>query len=183
MLKWVGAGVVISLVGLVTYVFVYTKAFLSPELTGVQLESVYLLYTEHLGAYHRIDPKLREAEKLAIELGLSCRQTFGYFLDNPQYEEEDRLRAEVGCWLSGKLPEVVTVPEPFRFEERPGGAFLKVIWQGSPAIGPIKVYPAARKWFAEQRLQIPSTNYEVYEMTSDGKMQTTYYFQVVNSNI
>lgn len=178
MLKWVGLGVLVSLLSLAAYVFVYTKAYQSPELENVTIKDLHLFYTEHMGPYHLIDPKIREVEKEAIRLGFSCIKTFGHFLDDPQHFEEDRLRAEVGCWLSGPLPEASQIGEGFRYEHRPGGEFLKITWTGSPAIGPIKVYPAARSWFEKERLVFPTDNFEVYETVRGGQLITTYYFAI-----
>lgn len=139
-----------------------------------------LIYKTHVGPYHKIVPTIEEVETWAKAEKLDCRLSFGQYLDNPENTEEARLRSRGGC-LFEKSPaefEALQVPESYQKETLPARRYVTAVFEGSPGIGPLKVYPKILQFIDEQRLQQDVSILEVYEVHSQEAMTTNYYFPV-----
>ena len=185
MLKWIVGTVVGVLLGLAGYFSVYLGAFKPVQVLEVQHKGLQILYLEHIGAYHKITPTIEQVETWVRAQGLKCDRSFSQFFDDPRKVEEGRLRAKGGCiWgddvgvprLSMDILEKIKPPPGFIFAEIPEGKALKAIFEGSPAIGPSKVYSKAEDYFSEKPLQRGDYVLEVYEIKSQKAMTTTYFF-------
>jgi DNA gyrase inhibitor GyrI len=165
--------VIVGILGLVTYLYFYLGASKPVEVAVQDKGTIYLLYSNHTGAYHYINATIEKVEAWARLNGVFCRQTFGEFLDDPQSVDEDRLRSHAGCVLDrpiGSLPH-----EPFIYEERKPGRYAVAAFTGSPAIGPFKVYPKVRKFLNEKRLRSSAPVVEIYTINGDS-VRTEYLF-------
>lgn len=137
---------------------------------------LYLLYKDHLGPYFQISIVIDQVEKAAIASGLPCKTSFGEFLDDPKKTDQDRLRSRAGCVLSS-LP--AKTPEGLKLETKPAQKYLVGEFDGSPAIGPYKVYPKAKEYFIQRRWTPYPENMEFY--TVDGEMvHTEYLFPIAS---
>lgn len=136
---------------------------------------------QHMGPYHEILGTLEEVEKWVRAQGLTCTQTFGEFLDDPNVVEHERLRANTGCLLSpdlAKEPALASLPDGFSNREVPRRRYVVGSFTGSPALGPFKVYGPAASLMREKNLREDGPIIEVYTVKGDFEMTTTYYFPV-----
>lgn len=159
------------------YLYFYLGWYKSPTFHGVAQQDFHLLYKVHHGPYHKIGSVLNEVESWARANGVSCPKTFGEFLDNPQTTAEDRLRSHVGCVLAEG--EIVKTDSSIQQKEIKGQTFLRVSFDGSPSIGPMKVYPRVQEWFEKNQIPMPQTTIEVY-LPKDNSIITEYYFPVIS---
>lgn len=135
----------------------------------------HMIYKSHIGPYFKIVPTIEEVEKWAKEKGIDCHLTFGEYLDDPQTTEEARLRSNGGCLVS-EVP--ANLPEGFSTKTIPERHYVTAVFEGSPGIGPMKVYPKVQTYAQEQKLPLEEVVMEVYEVHSAESMTTTYYFPI-----
>jgi effector-binding domain-containing protein len=137
-----------------------------------------MIYKVHNGPYHKITAAIGEVEDWAKTQGLDCRLSFGQYLDNPEQQEEARLRSHGGCIVSQKP---ASVPEQFQMQELPTRKYVTAVFEGSPGIGPMKVYPKAAEYMKEHNLTQDGAVIEIYEIHDFAKknaMTTNYLFPV-----
>lgn len=155
---------------LMNYLGVFKPVVISEKRAG----PFQMLYKTHIGPYHKIVPLIEEVEKWSRSQGLDCKLSFGEYLDNPETTEEPRLRSRGGC-IVDRFPE--TLPEGFEKQSLPEKNYVTAVFEGSPGIGPMKVYPKAFEYIQEQRLTRDGESViEIYEIHSPESMTTTYYF-------
>ena len=177
MLKWLLGTLLGVLLGILAYFSWHLGAFKPVNLVEKQVGPLQLIYKSHVGPYHKIVSTLDEVEKWAKENHVPCAQTFGEFLDNPNTVEEGRLRANCGCVVSfDAQTSPLTLPENFSSKIIPMKNYLTVEFEGSPGIGPIRVYPKATDYFAAKNKVISGPVIEVYKVLSETAMITTYLF-------
>lgn len=146
---------------------------------------MWLLSKDHLGAYHKIAPMISEIETWARANGEPCVLSFGEYTDNPDHTDEDRLRSRGGCVISDKehattlknlkLPAGVSVT-PYQI-----GDSLTASFDGSPSIGPVKVYPQVFSQMSSLDLRSSGPIFEIYEVTSTTTGRTRYIFPVIST--
>lgn len=141
-------------------------------------QPIFLVYKNHIGAYHKIVPTIEEVEKWVKTQNEGCNQSFGEFIDNPQVVEQSRLRSLGGCVVSKVFNN--NLPEGFYFKELAPQTFLKAIFEGSPAIGPYKVYGKASEWIEKNGYVLNGSTFEFYTIHSNTAMTTEYLFSIKN---
>ena len=151
------------------YVGAFKPVIISEKKTGPFL----MIYKDHTGPYHKIVPIIEEVEQWAKSHGLDCPLSFGEYLDNPDTTEEGRLRSRGGCLVS-EIPS--NLPEGFKSQIIPEKSYVTALFEGSPGIGPLKVYPRVFDYFEENRLARSESVLEIYEVQGPQKMVTNYYF-------
>lgn len=173
MIKTIFLALFLGAVGLVIYLYVHLGVSRNVEIEVGERGPLYLLYKNHLGAYHQIGPTIDEVERWARSNSIHCPQTFGEFLDDPKAMDQDRLRSRAGCLLSAKL---TSPPGEFTYEERPAQKYVIAKFEGSPSIGPFKVYPKVQKFIEDNRMSTPSNPViEIYTVNG-AKVTTEYLF-------
>ena len=179
MLKWIIATILGTIIGIGVYLYNYLGGYKPVELAEIISEPLILLSKDHTGPYHKIVPIIMEVENWAKENGISCKKSFGEFLDSPESVEEGRLRSHGGCLLSKeeslKLQDKYKSKDGFKISEIASRKVLQARFEGSPGIGPMKVYPKALKYLEEKRLSLNGPVIEIYEIHEDQKAMTTYY--------
>lgn len=174
--------VTLGLVIFFLYLFQYTGAFKSVEIAKDSRGPYTVIFAEHTGAYHQIVKKIETVETWARTQGFSCRLSFGEYFDNPRLVEEGRLRSRGGCLVDfslqaeAELYEKVklALPDDFKTDIIPAGPAVVALFTGAPGIGPLKVYPKAEDFMAENKLTKKSNVIEIYEVFNKNSMQTTY---------
>lgn len=143
------------------------------EITQSRRGPMWLLYKAHRGAYHEIAPVIQEVELWATGHNVPCPKTFGEYLDDPSAVDQDRLRSHGGC----VVPFQVTsdLPDGLEQREMSEAEFITAQFSGSPAAGPLKVYPAVRKYAEEHRIRLAGPVFEFY-LLHDGTVATEYLF-------
>jgi AraC family transcriptional regulator len=169
-------GLLSTIAAFVLGVYLYLGGYRSVEISKAELGPHRFVYRLHVGAYHQIVPVIEDVEKWAKENGEPCRFSFGEFLNDPNTVAEDRLHSHAGCvvdkeWMSG-------LPESFRYREEPQRLYVQATFEGAPSIGPLKVYPRARKFLEGQGLVEEGPVIEIYEILPDNKVRTQYLFPV-----
>jgi hypothetical protein len=181
MLKWIVGTLVGVVMGLAIYFGNYLGALRPVTMQEVSPQVMTLLSVDHVGAYHKISEDIVRVEDWAKAHKLLCKKTFGKFLDDPRVIEEGRLRSKAGCiWgesISEQVPLLPTeLPSGFSVEKLEMTTALQAVFEGSPAIGPWKVYSKAEDYFAAKPVQRGNFVLEVYEVHSAKEMTTTYFF-------
>lgn len=164
------------LVGL-TYLSLHLGYFKKVEIIEGTRGPLKMIYKEHIGPYHKIVPVIEEVEKWTKSVGESCTESFGRYLDNPEVVEEARLKSQGGC-IVNQIP--TSLPDSFRSLELPEQRFVQVEFSGSPAIGPLRVYPKVKEYIAEHKLELNGAVIEIYVIHSQTEMTTTYLFPIKN---
>lgn len=159
---------------LAVYLYVYLGVSKPVEVRLEKRGPYELLFKDHRGPYHQIGASLKEIENWALAHNVRCPQTFGEFLDDPESVDEDRLRSHAGCVLADRL---ATAPPEYQSQHRPEKLYAVGRFQGSPAIGPYKVYPRVRAFLDEQRLKSSAPVIEMYTVNGDN-VTTEYLFAV-----
>lgn len=174
-MKWILISILGLILGGLVYLSNYLGYFKPVTVTEVEEPAKKLLYKKHYGPYHKIVPTIREVESWARGNGHPCQFSFGNYIDDPNLVEQDRLRSRGGC-LVDEFPQ--KMPEGFEIDTLPAGKFVKAHFEGSPGIGPFKVYPAALGYIADHRLARDEAFgvLEVYEVHDDQRMTTNYFF-------
>jgi len=173
-MKWIVGGILAAIVGYAGYLVNYLGALKTVKLSEGEASVMYLLGKEHVGPYHKIVPTINEVENWAREKKIDCTRSFGLYLDNPAQVEEARMKSWGGCVV--EAASLGDLPEGFVIQEFSAPYFVKAVFEGSPGIGPMKVYPKVEKYFAEKNLARLPRVLEVYIVHSQTAMTTTYYF-------
>lgn len=175
MVKWSILAVLGVFISIGTFLFFRLGVYKSVKLEQVENVELRLLYKSYQGPYHKILSTIQDIEALAKTKDIPCTKTFGEFLDDPKTKEENNLQANAGCFL--ELDPVKTeFGENVHYRKDPPGKYLKATFEGSPAIGPFKVYPKALDWFQKEDRTFSVRVIEVYQINEDQSMLTEYYF-------
>jgi effector-binding domain-containing protein len=178
-MKWIVGGILAAIVGFVVYLTTYLGVYKTVQLSDGTAETMTLLGKEHVGPYHKIVPVIQEVEAWAKKNNIDCTRSFGLYLDDAENVEESRLKSFGGCVIDGAtLP-----PHPEDFSVRMFSAphFVKALFEGSPGIGPFKVYPKAAAYIQAKGFESLPSVLEIYIVHSEKAMTTTYYFPVNTS--
>lgn len=177
-IKLLVAFVFVGAAGFAFYLANYLGAFKPVDISQESKEELYLLSLPHFGAYHKIVPVIETVESWAKSNHIDCSLSFGEYFDNPDKVEESRLTSRGGClWTQRpKLPN--PLPEGFQLDILPARNYVVAKFEGSPGIGPMKVYPKVENYISETRLKNVGAPLEVYQVKSAKEMSTTYLFPV-----
>lgn len=182
-MKWLVLSVFTLIFWVVLYLYLYLGFFKSVDVRVGEMPGFVLVYKDHIGPYHQINESLKTVEEALYKKGFPCSKTFGEFLDDPNEISEDRLRSHVGCAFDKKGGQLSVAEEKIRkvskdlgyqFDFRRAKSAVVAKFQGSPAIGPFKVYPKMEEVILDQRLAKEGPVIEVYEVQGD-EVLTTYY--------
>ncbi len=178
MLKWLLGTILGVFLGILFYFISYLGVFKPVDILEKQVGPLQLIYKNHVGPYHKIVAALNEVEKWAKDNHISCERTFGEFLDNPNTVEEGRLRANVGCVIEAHPSDepIPQLPEGWTSRAVPIKKYVTVEYEGSPGIGPLRVYPKVTDYFDAKHATIAGPVIEIYKIISDKAMVTTYLF-------
>ncbi len=175
--RWLFLIIFIAIASTMLYVSFYIGLFRSAEVVQETRPGFYVVYQPHLGPYHKINPVIEEVEGWAQSVGINCPVSFGEYLDNPNSVDEHHLRSHGGCVIH-KLIDDEDLPPGFASRFIPEGRFVVARFTGSPALGPIKVYPKAAKYIRRKQLQVADEVIELYE-TVNHEFMTQYLFRIL----
>ncbi len=179
---------IVALIFLTVLAFVimlasYVGAFRPVQIEQKNVSPLYLLAKDYMGPYHKMVPTIETVEKWSKQNGLSCKDSFGEYFDDPDIVEESRLKARGGCVLTEteKL-NLSEYPKDFKIIEIPVRNVVEVYFEGAPSIGPLKVYPKAADFMHANKLIPDGAVMEIYHVISEKQMTTTYHFPVKTIN-
>lgn len=175
-------GAILVIAALVFSIMSRLGSFKDVEMTHNKEGANFLILArDHMGPYHKIADVISDVEKWARSKDEPCTLTFGEYYDNPEVTDEDRLKSRGGCILSSqaKADELAkSLPEGLTISELKVGESLEAIFEGSPAIGPQKVYPRAQEMMKSLDLASSGPVMEIYEVVSPTSGKTRYFFPV-----
>jgi DNA gyrase inhibitor GyrI len=172
MIRGFVTGVLAVVIALAIYLTFHLGLLKSVEINQVSRGPLYLLYRDHRGAYFKISEVIAQVETLAKQNKLSCLQTFGEYFDNPSEVDEDRLRSRGGCISETPYNQA---PGDLQIATMPEGKYVVAKFDGSPAVGPWKVYPKVQEYVQNQRLKMKRESFEIYTLNNDS-IATEYLF-------
>lgn len=132
----------------------------------------YMVYKTHIGSYHKMNDTIVEVEKKLAENNISCRVSFGHYLDAPEIVDEDRLKSHGGCILSTEMDVSKLELESKKITNQ---KFVRATFEGSPSLGPIKVYGEIEEFMKKHELKKNGPILETYEAVGNSFV-TKYYF-------
>lgn len=163
------------IIAVLSYFAVYLGAFKPVQIDMGEFGPFNLVYKGHLGAYHKIVPVIESVEQWAISQGENCQKSFGEYIDDPKQVEQERLRSNGGCIVDKTFDQLPPDMEQKTLDKQ---FFIRAQFDGSPAIGPYKVYLKAQNLMREKGLEPNGPVYEIYNIISPKEMKTEYYFSV-----
>jgi AraC family transcriptional regulator len=180
MLKHFIIATILGFVGFFGYLAIYLGAFKTVELSEGDSGPFYILYVDHIGPYHKIVEKIQTVEVWAKNLPIGCRFSFGQYFDDPSKVDSDRLRSRGGCLYDSPLPANLNLPiqnnnQEFKIATIERQFYLQAHFDGSPSIGPFKVYPKLEAKLKAMNLKDGEYVIERYEV-KDSKTVNTHYF-------
>ncbi len=161
-------------ISLILTVSISIGVFKKVEIVDSRWGGINAIYTEHEGEYHKINRSIAKVEDWANENSIACIVTFGEYLDDPKETEASNLRSHAGCLLE-TLPNIDI---PFKTKNFPNKRALIVDFEGSPAVGPLKVYPKIDKFVQDNKLEFSGNPIEVYTKISEGRYSIKYVFYI-----
>ena len=156
-----------------TYIFL--GAYKSVQLTDSSLPALKVISQSHIGPYHQINIVISKVESWAKNNNLKCNKTFGEYLDNPEFKKEEELRANAGCIIEENEILPAQIPNDMQIKEYSSMPAVKAIFTGSPALGPIKVYPQAKDILTAQNKALKRV-IEIYQIHNQKDFETQFYF-------
>jgi len=176
-------GIAVCLTAIVVFSVMNRMGAMKPvEISEETSGTIHVLTKDHLGAYHKIVPVISEVETWARANGEPCTQSFGEYFDDPEKNDEDRLKSRGGCILTkskseaekiwaGKIPAGMSL---VTIEARQA---VKAVFTGAPSLGPVKVYPKVFEFMKMNDLKSAGAVFEIYQYDGEtSKGTTTYIF-------
>jgi hypothetical protein len=154
--------IVFGVIGLLFAYIIWNVGLLKPVyIETKQLPKSILVYKNVIGPYHKLSETFYEIENFAKTEGWECPKTFGLFYDDPNQAEQDRLRADIGCYLEasplGSTGDLI-------IKEQPATTALVGSFDGAPWLTAFKVYGALQRESLKLNLRIKNGPVmEIYE--------------------
>lgn len=174
-MRYIVAAIFFTVLFFIASLFYKLGAFKPVQITATEAGPFLILYKEHMGPYHKVNDDITEVETWARANGEKCELSFGQYLDDPKTVDEIRLRANVGCILQNAP---INHPAEYLYKQLERRQYIVATFEGSPAIGPQKVYPKIHDFAQESRLALDGPVLETYQIQGPNQVTTTYYFPV-----
>jgi len=134
--------------------------------------ALWIAYNTHSGPYQLIGPVCDGVcRELNEVLGITAKQGFGLYFDNPRRVAKDQLRSLGGCVVpEDKAAGLAGSTLPFRMALLPGGqaVVVRFPYRGrvSIMVGAMRVYPAMQKHFTAAGVP-EGPVMEIYDMAAN----------------
>jgi AraC family transcriptional regulator len=169
--------VILAVLTLGIWLSYYLGGFKSVVLAEGTRGPFIMVYKDHTGSYHTTVQAIEAVEAWAKEQNVDCTESFGEYIDDANRVEEARLRSRGGC-LVKDIP--ASLPEDLKVREVPARKYVLATFEGSPGIGPLKVYPKAESYMQERKMVLDGAVIEIYVIHSEKAMTTNYLFPIAN---
>lgn len=165
----------IGLITLVIYMTITLGFFKEVTVSEGPYQEMNLIYKDHIGPYHTIAEKIKDVQTWAESQGLDCSLTFGQFIDDPSIVEHERLKSRGGCVLATIPPKT---PEEIKSLMIPARNYILAKFDGSPWLGPYKVYSKVAEVANKKKIRISEPVIEIYKLIDPKHLETTYLFPI-----
>jgi len=158
---------------------VYRVGYFNPvNISSGNQGPFFFVYKVHRGPYHKIAPVIDSVEDFFKENQLPCPLAFGRYLHDPNTVPHDRLESHGGCAFPSPSPALQELIKKGEFEtdEVPKKEYVVAHFEGSPSIGPLKVYPYVKEWMDKYGYKLESPVIEIYQTTGEDSVHTRYLF-------
>lgn len=137
-----------------------------------------LAYKVHRGPYHKIVAVIEDVEELFKKMNLPCPLAFGRYLHDPNTLEHDRLESHGGCALTNitHATKEKLEQEGLTLETLPKKEYVVASFDGSPSMGPFRVYPEVQSWLNKYGYQKEGPVLEIYQTLGEDAVLTRYLF-------
>lgn len=179
MWRLIATPVLLGFLILGAYLYFYLGANQPVVVERRQVSGMNLLFKVHRGPYHHINQVIETVEKWAKENNYPCPRTFGEYLDDPRQVPQERLTSNGGC-VSETPYEAANLPEGYQVKTLPAADYIHATFDGSPAIGPWRVYPKLAEFAVENKLRTAPSTIEIYTVLPDSKMKTEYLVPILD---
>ena len=98
---------------------------------------------------------------------------FAEYFDVPGKVKPEDLRSNAGFLVDKYYKD----SSPYKFKKVPKQLYASSVFNGSPAIGPMKVYPVMNKWIKDNGYEVCGPCLEIYKM--QGKKMSTQYLMPI----
>jgi effector-binding domain-containing protein len=168
-LLWILAAIVIFVViGMFTM-----GGFQKVTATSEEAGPIKMVYMEHKGPYSKVTEKIEKVKLYLDSNKIACTESIGEYLSDPTKVKQEDLMSNIGFIVDQDCKDSA----PFMFKNIPKQLFVSVNFKGSPAVGPMKAYPAMDKWVKDNGYEINGSGLEIYKVT--GKEFTTHYLMPI----
>ena len=139
----------------------------------------FLIYKVHRGPYHKIAPVIDSVENFFKENKVNCPLAFGRYLHDPDSVPHDRLESHGGCAFPQISEELKKLAEEqkLQIDTIEKKEYLVAHFEGSPSVGPLKVYPYVEEWMAKYGYKKKGSVLEIYQTTGEDSLHTRYLFE------
>ena len=161
---------VVTLLSFALVVYTYLGGFEVIKIKVGFFGPTQLVYKLHIGAYHKINHTIIEVENKLKQNGHECHTTFGQYLNDPREVQTEHLKSYGGCVVED-APQHLHAMYQSKTLQKTKAVIAQ--FKGSPAIGPLKVYPKIEKFITSQNLIPKDAPIELY--TFKGKSMITKY--------
>lgn len=178
-------GIAVGLIAITVFSVMNRMGALKPvEISEEMSGPFHVLSKDHLGPYHKIVPVITEVETWAKANGEACAQSFGEYFDDPEKNDEDRLKSRGGCVLTATKEEVEKkwskefpsgLPAGMTLSTIEARPSVKAVFSGSPSLGPVKVYPKVFEYMKLKDLKPAGAILEIYRFDAETLTGTTTY--------
>ncbi len=171
----------LTIFGFASYIYIHLGGNKEVDLKAQDLGPYKIIFSHHVGPYHKILDSIEPIEKWSKENNTNCDLSFGEYLDDTDSVAEERLQSNGGC-IVGSEPK--NLPSQFTYREIPRRFYLTADFDGAPSITPMKVYPKALRWIKENNYTLGGPVIEIYSSTksnhsADDKAQMAVHTQVL----
>jgi AraC family transcriptional regulator len=171
MIKPIVIGFFAAVIFVIVATYLHLKAYKEPNIYYDSISNLQLIYIEVRGDYAQTSAKLTEVEDALAKQQIICESTFGLFFDDPEQVATQDLKSWVGC----AFHKTIDIPTNYAMHYiKEEGNILSADFEGSPALGPAKVYPKAKKMLGSQLSLFPAL--EIYSYSKPKELKTKYYF-------
>lgn len=170
--------VILAVITIAIWLSIYLGGFKPVEITEAEKGPYKMVYQDHTGSYHTTVQAIEAVEAWAREKKVDCTESFGEYIDDANRVEESRLRSRGGC-IVNEIP--LPLPPALKIREIPKRKYVMALFEGSPGIGPMKVYPKAESYMRERGQVLDGAVIEIYVIHSEKAMTTTYLFPIADT--
>jgi AraC family transcriptional regulator len=156
-----------------------TGIYKDVEISAGEIGPFILVYKVHKGPYHKIVSTIEDVESFFTTTNHPCPLAFGRYLHDPNTVDHDRLLSHGGCaFITPSEDLISTIKQSgFEMEELEKKEYVVAHFDGSPSMGPIKVYPKVEQWLTKYGYQRQGHVIELYQTVNEDKVHTRYLFE------
>ncbi len=165
--------------GFAVFIFFRTGLNQPVNLMSGEVGPYLLVYKIHRGSYHKMNSTIESVETFFKEKNKSCPMAFGRYIHDPSLVDEDRLESHGGCVFvsqDDQVKNLIQENSELQSEWIEKKEYIIATFEGSPSVGPIKVYPEVESWMKKYGYKKKGPVIEIYQTLGADAVMTKYLF-------